>query len=420
MKRIISCLAVFVLVLNMTSCEIESIINEIINETDIFNNKLNDVLVEWETDGFDADSDHNVIDQDDYYRYNELRRSEKELYDTVRNAVDRGVSIIDLSEFLSEPEDVEKVFRCFLADNPQLFYVSRNCHYMYDVDSGCVTNLLVKYTDGDVTDEFDDNCRLTKTADREVISDKIDELEDAVEDVLEIIPLDCEPVEKEKLICDYLVDNIVYIETDSDFDIDETIPHEYDVYGAICNGEAVCEGYAKAFQLLCYMSGINAIQVEGTGNGEDHMWNAVELDDWYYVDVTWADIGDYDYPYYSYFNITEEELLIDHRIDDSVLDVPDCDSKDLSYYNYFAAKAVDLYSEPLNYKKCADDIQGGKCNYVIIYADGFSLTESYLEDYFLNEDSVFNQYVRAMGYGIELKWEYYLIDNYYYIPANKR
>lgn len=52
----------------------------------------------------------------------------------------------------------------------------------------------------------------------------------------------------------------------------------------------VCEGYARAFKVLCDQKQIPCVLVEGYGNGGDHMWNNVKLgDSWYGVDVTWND-----------------------------------------------------------------------------------------------------------------------------------
>lgn len=49
----------------------------------------------------------------------------------------------------------------------------------------------------------------------------------------------------------------------------------------------VCEGYSKAFQLLCHKIGLKCITV----SSKTHMWNMVQLEDgsWYYVDCTWND-----------------------------------------------------------------------------------------------------------------------------------
>lgn len=57
----------------------------------------------------------------------------------------------------------------------------------------------------------------------------------------------------------------------------------------------VCEGYARAFKVLCDRVGIPCVLVDGTaessnGSGGAHMWNYVQLEGaWYGVDVTWND-----------------------------------------------------------------------------------------------------------------------------------
>lgn len=60
----------------------------------------------------------------------------------------------------------------------------------------------------------------------------------------------------------------------------------------------VCEGYARAFKVLCDKAGIPCTLVDGNARngqtdvkGEAHMWNYVQMEDgnWYAVDVTWND-----------------------------------------------------------------------------------------------------------------------------------
>lgn len=65
--------------------------------------------------------------------------------------------------------------------------------------------------------------------------------------------------------------------------------------GSIGTTGPVCEGYARAFKVLCDKAGITCVLVDGkatnsAGNTEGHMWNYVQLDGaWYAVDVTWND-----------------------------------------------------------------------------------------------------------------------------------
>lgn len=58
----------------------------------------------------------------------------------------------------------------------------------------------------------------------------------------------------------------------------------------------VCEGYARAFKVLCDELDIPCVLVDGVAKGDQdekpggHMWNYVQLDGgWYAVDVTWND-----------------------------------------------------------------------------------------------------------------------------------
>lgn len=58
----------------------------------------------------------------------------------------------------------------------------------------------------------------------------------------------------------------------------------------------VCEGYSRAFKLICDELDIPCILITGRGNGANHMWNYVQLEDgaWYAVDVTWNDTANTD------------------------------------------------------------------------------------------------------------------------------
>ncbi|MDO5346406.1 MAG: transglutaminase domain-containing protein, partial [Lachnospiraceae bacterium] len=74
---------------------------------------------------------------------------------------------------------------------------------------------------------------------------------------------------------------------------------------------AVCEGYAKAYKILCDRMGIPCVLIGGTvvqgGRSEGHMWNGVYLaGGWYLTDVTWDDKSSgYTYDYFMMGNITE-------------------------------------------------------------------------------------------------------------------
>ena len=85
--------------------------------------------------------------------------------------------------------------------------------------------------------------------------------------------------------------------TGTNLDPDVIGPEPRNCLGAL-NGRTgsvgpVCEGYARAFKLLCDRLNIPCVLITGTSypSGERHMWNCVQMDDgqWYGVDVTWND-----------------------------------------------------------------------------------------------------------------------------------
>ena len=89
--------------------------------------------------------------------------------------------------------------------------------------------------------------------------------------------------------------------------------YAHDAAGVLLKGEAVCDGYAKSFKLLCDKYDIPCIIVAGTavqsGESEAHAWNYVQMEDgaWYAVDVTWNDKEGRD-PSTAYFLVGAETV----------------------------------------------------------------------------------------------------------------
>lgn len=93
----------------------------------------------------------------------------------------------------------------------------------------------------------------------------------------------------------------------------------YTAYGALIEGNAVCQGYAMAYNLLLNKVGIETEYV--TSSTINHGWSLVEIDGtWYHVDVTWDDptmpFSDYNhdlpgYCIHKYFLVSTEGMA-DH------------------------------------------------------------------------------------------------------------
>lgn len=108
---------------------------------------------------------------------------------------------------------------------------------------------------------------------------------------------------------------------------------------------SVCDGFSKAFSLMCNMEGVDAIRIVGGANGKPakdnlHAWNKVKIDgNWYLVDITWTEIdsgseghGGEEYLAHKYFCVSDNYTATTHY---------PCESR-TKYQNY-PAKYVKSY-----------------------------------------------------------------------------
>lgn len=134
--------------------------------------------------------------------------------------------------------------------------------------------------------------------------------------------------EKAVFFHDYLVLNCTYT---------TGAENAHSAYGCLVDKEAVCEGYAKSFLMLCSKAGIECVLVTGearsTNGVEPHMWNLVKLDGvWTHVDVTWDDNGR-DYSSYTYFGLTDNEIDFSHTMESlTIYSVAPATSTSANYY----------------------------------------------------------------------------------------
>lgn len=141
--------------------------------------------------------------------------------------------------------------------------------------------------------------------------------------------------EKAKAIHDYLINNTTY-------DIDNynagTIPKtSYKVEGVLIKKKAVCQGYAETYFMFMQILDIPCKMISGTGNGEPHAWNLVQLSDgkWYHIDCTWDDPIMQDRSQilrYDYFFLNDTMMGADHAWETDAF--PACNGTKYLYYAY--------------------------------------------------------------------------------------
>lgn len=231
------------------------------------------------------------------YFYNQLEEHSKTIYKAFESnkenmktgtyKVELGNSFTPLLNQANGQDQLGKYYQsaieAYTYDNPDVFYLSPNKMYLnietttkgsnvsYNVyiNSGNEANYLI--------DEFSSKAQIDNAmSEIEQIRSRI--LQNRRNNTYENI----------KIVHDYLVENIKY---------DTSISKEniYNIYGAMVNGEAVCEGYARSFKYLMDSLGIPCTLVIGKGTNsegrtESHAWNYVQVENrWYALDATWDD-----------------------------------------------------------------------------------------------------------------------------------
>lgn len=156
--------------------------------------------------------------------------------------------------------------------------------------------------------------------------------------------------EKVRLVHDYIISNTEYKNRNDERD--------HNILGPLLDGYAVCEGYAKAFDLFMYAMDIECILVTGEAR-EPHAWNIVWIDGVpYHIDLTWDDpVGllgfDSGKISYEYFLLPEAYITKTHSFE--VTDYPYCKDNYYTYYTYrnnlistiydYADKFKELYKQ---------------------------------------------------------------------------
>ena len=265
-----------------------------------------------------------AISQEDYYARQWLSKQNNSvkllrLYDSFVSSAEALLNKVELDNNTRVNEqEFNTVLHCYLVDYPQHFWVSKSMEYQV------LSNMVISYVM---------HYEMTGNTQKQALN----KFNEQTREILNGLNGNMSEYEREKRIHDYLVLNCTY-NKNTDFC--------HTAYGALVRGEAVCDGYTKAFQYLCREAGIQTSMVEGksvnlsTNTFENHAWNFIKINgNYYFMDVTWDDAGEPDTEemiHYMYFNCTLETMNSDHRISDSydypVPDVPACTATKDNYY----------------------------------------------------------------------------------------
>lgn len=239
---------------------------------------------------------------------------------------------------------IVRIFEAFYRDNPQFFYLDR----VYWMEGRNVLKGQQVY----------DTILLQYNLDTSQRKTAIQTFTATADAVLSDLPQTEDDYIIEKYIHDRVAALCVYDEEAAAAEA-EFYPDAYTAYGALVEGKAVCEGYAKAFQYLLHRAGLPATVVVGTSlsNTEDHMWNLVTVNgENYFVDPTWNDIQNR--VQYTFFNLTTEMLSSTHTIDKEQMAVTECTATADNYF-FRNHTYIDTYTRDTIAKRIAARINAG-------------------------------------------------------------
>ena len=214
-------------------------------------------------------------------------------YDSIVEGIDACKSeiIISKGRYQVSPAEFEMVLEATRRDHTEQFWMGGK-YTPYSNYSGTVIEKIVP----------------TYLMTGEELQDARAAFEQAINQMLNRLTPDMSEYEMEKALHDMLAVHVDYVSG----------ANAHNAYGALVEGKAVCEGYAEALQCLLQRVGIQSVEIFGyginpsTGLGEPHAWNAVRIDNEYYlVDLTWNDQDTL--LAYAYFNQTSAIMDQDHE-----------------------------------------------------------------------------------------------------------
>ena len=262
------------------------------------------------------------------YYYNQLDQYGRKIYESFFNnkenmktgtyTIDFGTEFSDLLNTENGEEVLNKAFQsawnAYTYDNMDVFYI--------DVEKlTLTTKSLTALSVHNVEISNGNNNSYLKEVfqNQNVLEGKLNLLEAMKQEIARQLE-GKKDYEKIREVHNWLIENIEY---DVALEADEP----YSISGALTEGKAVCEGYARSFKYIMDELRIPCVLVSGTGtnsNGEteSHAWNYVQLDGkWYAIDVTWDDpiiLGNgyvTDDTYYKHFLKGENTFMKTHKPD---------------------------------------------------------------------------------------------------------
>ena len=321
-----------------------------------------------------------------YYGYNALETAEngkamQYAYDKICCAVNASETHISFNDrrFSLDAETFGQAYLVYCYDHPEHFWLDQSSYSKTSASDGTLREIVFTY--------------LFEGAELETAKNA---MQDAIDALMEDLPTDdtgaFDAYTLELYVHDRIVESVSY---EDESEISHT------AYGALINKKAVCEGYAKAFQLIMQSYGMPCYMVVGEGREDTHGWDLVKIgDDWCYVDPTWDDT-DGDYIPHAFFNMTTEMMLRLRTPYESPFELPLCNNEELYYYR----RSEETLHAPFDVNLLSEKLRNGNGS-MTMAVDSDEAVEELVQ--FINDH--FIEIAEGAGYQNTFSASYHLVD----------
>ena len=245
-NAVVMCFAVAVL-LTMNSCGFLLLADDL----------LSDSSSQSETQGTTAPAKNREPVETSYGFDNLSDQSLEELYYLIDEYADNRQSVEFKIDGIYTYRQIHETLTAYKNDHPEVFWLKTSFSF-YNLENKTGIYLFFNKSN----DEIDE------------AKEKFDQV---VDEIVSNAPKQVSDFEIEKYVNDYLIDNCEYDHESAESEL--ILANENDAYGALVDKKAVCEGYARAFQLLCSRLGLDCVNVTGESEGVGHQWNCVKIED---------------------------------------------------------------------------------------------------------------------------------------------
>ena len=256
------------------------------------------------------DSNYNT---DGGFYYSSLNDEEKRIYDKIYARAKNQKTQIKIRSNI-DSERILEIAMFVYNEHPELFWLNG----AFSIDTSGILTLKSSYNSNEIAK----------------LSEQIKSKTDSI---VQNLNSNMSDYEKSLYLYEYLITNTSY--ANEAIDNLDNMPWASSLVGVFTMGKCACTGYAKAYQYLLQLSGINCAVVSGkatTPQGRrSHAWAIQKCDgSYYYTDPTWGDCFDgnnKEYISHSYFCLSESEIEKTHTINHKDI-LPKCTANKDNYF----------------------------------------------------------------------------------------